>query len=102
MRLEIYEHAKDQYIKRIRGKDKTNRSLLDRVQAETAIRDAVLNPEKILVDETRPQIHIKDNVAVIVGVETDIDGEYAPYTDMEEDDIVVPTVYKSETFLKEV
>lgn len=99
--MEIYDHAVDQYLERIKNKS-PNTSSLERVIAKRKIKEAVEQPDKILsTEEDKPQIHVKDNVAVIVGVRGEHEGHYEPYSDFEEDNLVVPTVYKSQTFLNE-
>lgn len=100
MNVVIYEHAKNNYLKRIEGYEEVHNSLWKRIVAENKIKEAVKNPDKIIAEEEdKPQVHIKDNLAVIVGVETDEQGQYKPYTDLEEDNIVVPTVYESSVFV---
>jgi len=99
--MEIFQHAINNYLRRVKGKN-PNASILERSLAESEIKEAVEQPDKILsTEENKPQVHIKGNIAVIVGVRGEKEGHYKPYNDFEEDDIVVPTVYESKTFLNE-
>lgn len=98
MNIEVYDHAVYRYINRIYGMTEDEATEMDESVAEKEIMAAVKYPDNIVHNnEEKPQIHIKRDAAVIVGVESG-DGEtYLPYGSLD-DDLVVPSVYEASGF----
>lgn len=90
--MEIHEHAKDNYIKRVNGVDPGQANMAMRKRAEDAIRKTVLEPDTVHVSsgETKP-IHMRGDVAVPVD-----EGEAGI------EDATIPTTYHADTFRSKI
>lgn len=98
MRKVIYEHAVDNYIERVL-KDAPDYQEGDvRMYAKSRICQTVDHPDQVVEkDDGRPQVHLKDSMAVIVGVPHHGEGKYRPYRE-DDEKVYIPTVYNRETF----
>lgn len=98
MTIEIYTHAVDTYLSDIIEVNAQNVSSETRKTIRDKIKKAVYHPERIHHTETeKPPIHIRGNMAVVVGVKEGRD-KYVPYNDFRKDNLVVPRVYDSKVF----
>lgn len=99
-RVIIYQHAIDMMIDKVKGGDHKKASAEQMSQAYEKILKAVRDPDDILHKEKeKPQIHIKGDIAVPVGTESDQSGIYLPY-DNETEKVVVPTTFRSNHIVK--
>lgn len=102
----ISKHAIDNYIERVLDSNPEDEDEDVRKQIEMRIIDIVYDPDQVYHGEKdKPQIHIKGDAAVVVGVEDPRKGvtrngnaELGPYNTLI-DKIVVPTVYHSDSFI---
>lgn len=100
--MKIEEHAVEKYISRVKDKEPNKASEEDVTEARLSITMAVLYPEHVYHGKPDMcQIHIRDNIAVPVGVEKDIEGKLYPYESVD-DDLVVPTSYSDKTFRSKI
>lgn len=99
--ITITEHSVDNYIDRILNVDPEEQGSSVRDWCRAEILKVVLHPEEIKHNkQDMPQIHIKDGIAVPVGrkVGNYYEEDLKPYNDLDNDDIIVPTCYRSDEF----
>lgn len=86
----IFEHAVDMYVERVLNEDPTDYSLDTRDDARTEIKKTFRGPDfKGVFEQGSSPIYIRGDVAFPVVMDHD---DY--------DELVIPTVYNSDTFKK--
>lgn len=95
----IWDHAIERYIERILDIDVENPPDEMIKSARDEIVKAIEDPDIIYHEKDgMPQIHIRNNAGVVVGVGIDGADKILPYKSLDEN-IAVPTVYESSKFL---
>jgi hypothetical protein len=98
MSNKIKTHAVRQYLVRIRDVDPRMATNTEWNDARCKINEAIKDPDRVVQkSDDLPQIHLKGDMAVPVGVPGDGQGEYEPY-DSSDDVKWVPTVYSVKSF----
>ena len=98
MKIDIKDHAVEQYIRRVMGIDPDEATEHIKISARQEIILAVDYPDDVYHGRKEmAQIHLRNGAGVVVGVNTEVDGKLRPYTD-EDNEFVVPTVYDSSVF----
>lgn len=100
MKARVERHAVRQYISRVLGKNPEDTSPFIWEVARTEVEEAIFRPDWVYHGkEDMPQIHVRNEVAVPVGVEKHGRDRLTPYESTEEN-LVVPTSYHAKVFEK--
>lgn len=98
----IGEHALHQYAKNVLNKRPDDLSEEDRVEIRKQITRAVMDPELVYHKKKKmPQIHIREKIAIPVGVDRENENTLGPYDNLAQD-LKIPTVYRDEVFRSKV
>jgi len=91
----VYQHAIDNYIDRVLDGDPPHPPQDVRMYAESRIEQCIDFPDEVIEGKDgKPQIHLKDGMAVPVGVPHPGPGKLRPYNE-DDDKVYAPTVYEA-------
>lgn len=97
--MEIYDHAVHRYIGNVLGISEEDSNEYYEEYAKEQIEKGVRKPDFVYHgEEEMPQIHVRRDACIVVGVETDSDGELRPYKNKQEK-MTIPTVYNRNEFM---
>ena len=95
--IKILEHARDRYLRRVKGVNPEIASEDMRMEANSAIEEAVTSPlVKYHGKADKPPVHIKGEVAVPVDAKNPGDKRKSGVV------LLVPTAYNSSTFVDKI
>lgn len=98
MEVRVHPHAIGNCLERVMDVDEDEASTAQEREAASRILLAVAEPDWIYHGKKEmPPIHVKDGIAIPVGVEMEDSDNLRPYSSYMED-LVVMTTYKAEVF----